>query len=62
MNTKPFKLDPLQIENIVNKIVPLIAAPEDHGFFRGVLYCKLESCESSGEAALFINGLLRAAA
>ena len=56
------KLDAGQIEEIVDRVVPLIAAPADHSFFKGVLFCKLESCGSSGEAALFINKLLKAAA
>lgn len=54
-------LSPEQIENVVDKIVPLIANPEDHEFFRGVLFCKLESCKSSGEAGYFINSLLKSA-
>ena len=54
-------LSPEQIENIIDRVVPLIAAPEDHEFFRGVLFCKLESCKSSGEAAHFINSLLKQA-
>jgi len=55
---KNFKMNGEQIENIIDKIVPLIAAPEDHEFFRGVLFCKLESC-TSGQAAYFVNQLLR---
>lgn len=58
---KTFKLNPEQIENIVDRIVPLIAAPADHEFFRGVLFIKLENC-SSGQAAYFINNLLKTAA
>ena len=54
-------LSPAQIETIVDKIVPLIAAPADHEFFKGVLFCKLESCRSSAEATMFINKLLKAA-
>ena len=53
------KLNPEQVENIVDRIVPLIAAPADHEFFKGVLFCKLESCASSAEAAVFINKLLK---
>jgi hypothetical protein len=55
------KLNPMQIEEIVDRVVPLIAAPEDHEFFKGVLFCKLESCASSGEAGAFIAKLLKAA-
>ena len=52
------KLNALQIENILDKIVPLIAEPADHSFFRGVIGLKLESCNSSGEAAMFVRKLL----
>lgn len=31
------KLDDFQIESILTKVVPLIAAPEDHEFFRAIL-------------------------
>jgi hypothetical protein len=54
------KLNPAQIEGIVDRVVPMIAAPDDHEFFKGVLFCKLESCASSAEAAAFISKLLAA--
>ena len=54
-------LNPFQIEEIVDRIAPLIAAPEDQEFFKGVLFCKLESCKSSAEAAAFVAKLLKAA-
>ena len=54
-------LNPMQIEAIVDRVVPLIAAPEDHEFFRGVLFCKLESCKSSGQTAYFVSRLLKTA-
>jgi hypothetical protein len=53
-------LNPMQIEEIVDRVVPLIAKPEDHEFFKGVLFCKLESCTSSAEASAFIAKLLAA--
>jgi hypothetical protein len=56
------KLSSLQIEQIVDKIVPLIAAPEDHEFFHAVLSLKLEDCQSSGQAAYFVSRLLQSAA
>ena len=59
--TAVVKLNPQQIEEIVDRIVPLIAAPEDHEFFKGVLFCKLESCASYGEASAFVAKLLKAA-
>lgn len=37
INQHAFRLNALQIESIVDRIVPLIAAPADHGFFRGVI-------------------------
>lgn len=52
------KLNAEQIENILDKLVPMIAAPEDHGFFRGILAIKLQS-ETSGTSAAFIAKLLR---
>ena len=52
-------LNPAQIENIVDRIVPLIADPDDYEFFKGVLFCKLESCTSSAEASAFIAKLLK---
>lgn len=55
-----FKLNDLQIEAIIDKIVPLIAAPADHEFFRAVLRIKAEE-SSSGQFANFVNKLLKAA-
>ena len=55
------KLNPQQIEEIVDRVVPLISEPEDHAFFKGVLFCKLDSCASSAEASAFIAKLLKAA-
>lgn len=55
------KLSAEQIENILDRIVPLIAAPADHEFFRGVLAIKAEE-STSGEFAYFVNRLLKAAA
>lgn len=56
------KLNALQIETILDKVVPLIAEPADHGFFRGVIGLKLESCASSAAAAMFVRRLLGEAA
>ena len=53
------KFDALQIENIIDKVVPLIASEEDQGFFRGVLFLKAESCNSSAAFAAFISTLLK---
>ena len=50
---KAHKLDGAQIEAIVDRIVPLIAAPEDHEFFRGVLFLKAEE-SSSGQPSIWL--------
>lgn len=57
---KHFKFDDIQIEAIIDRLVPLIAAPEDHEFFRGVLRLKAEE-SSSGQFAAFVNTLLKSA-
>lgn len=57
---KAFKLDGLQIEAILDKLVPLIAKPEDHGFFRALLEIKAEE-STSGQFACFVNRLLKTA-
>ena len=61
MATTAAKLNALQIETILDKIVPLLAAPADYGFFRGVIGLKLEGCVSSAEAAIFVRKLAEAA-
>jgi hypothetical protein len=48
-NTAAPRLNATQIETILDRIVPLIADPADHSFFRGVLAVKFENC-SSGQA------------
>ena len=52
-----FKLNGMQIENIIDKLVPLVAAPEDHEFFRGVLRIIAEE-SSSGHFAAFVSKML----
>ena len=56
-----FKLNATQIEAIINKLVPLVCAPEEKGFFRGVLRIKAEE-SSSGAFAVFVSNLLKTAA
>lgn len=51
------KLSAMQIENILDRVVPLIADPQDHEFFRAVIGLKLENI-SSARASVFINNLL----
>lgn len=53
------KLTPTQIETILARVVPLIAEPADHSFFRGVIGLRLESCANTTEAAVFVSKLLR---
>ena len=50
-------LSALQIESILDQLVPLIAEPADHSFFRGVLAVKFENC-STNQAAAFVRRLL----
>lgn len=56
------KLNALQIETILDRVIPLIAAPEDHSFFRGVIGIRLEAAPSSADAAMFVRELLGEAA
>lgn len=58
MTATTVKLDALQIERIVDKIVPLIAEPADYEFFRGVLFLKAENSTSAAFAA-FVSTLLK---
>ena len=53
------KLDAKQIEAILDKLVPIIAAPKDHGVFRGILRIQAEN-STSGQFAAFVNKLLTA--
>jgi len=52
------KLDSAQIENIIDKVVPIIANPEDYEFFKGLLFIRLEASPNSADAALFVSELL----
>ena len=52
------KFDATQIESIINKIVPLLAAPKDYEFFKGVLRIRAEESASSADFSLFISKLL----
>lgn len=54
------KLDALQIETIVNRLVPLIAAPKDHALFRFIIATKAEELNSA-DFACFIAQLLKEA-
>lgn len=54
---EPPKLTAEQIGTIIDRLVPQIAAPEDHAFFRGVLWINAESM-GSARFALFVKRLL----
>lgn len=54
-----FKLNQDQIKKILDRLVPLIAEPEDHEFFRGVIGIKLEECRNSAEVAVFVEKILK---
>lgn len=57
------RLNPQQVEDIINKVAPLIAGnPEDESFFRGVLHCYADSCNNSGQFTSFIANVLKTAA
>ncbi len=55
--TAKTKFDAEQIEAILDKLVPIIAAPKDQGFFRGILRIKAEA-STSGEFSAFVSRLL----
>ena len=63
MNTQDIapKLNPLQIEAIISKIVPLVADPADYEFFSGVLYVMAEN-SSSVEFSIYVAKILKMAA
>jgi len=58
VQTEVYMLNDEQITNILDRLVPLIAAPEDHDFFRATLRIAAESTSSSGFAA-FASDLLK---
>lgn len=57
--THTSKFDAKQIEAILDKLVPIIAAPKDQGLFRGILRIKAEA-STSGEFSAFVSKLLTA--
>ncbi len=59
-NKQAEKFDAMQIESIIDRVVPLIAAPEDQEFFRGVLHIRAEESSSSADFTSFIAKLLAA--
>ena len=55
------KLSAFQLEEIIDKVVPMIAAPADHEYFKGVLFVMGEN-QSSAQFGAFIAKLLKTAA
>lgn len=51
------KLNAMEIENILDTFIPIIAEPKDEEFFRFAIGEKLAACTSS-EAVVFVNKLL----
>lgn len=56
----PPKLTAEQIDSILNRVVPLIAAPEDHEFFRGVLRINAENMSAARFAELMTRIIAKA--
>lgn len=54
-----FRFDDAQHKSIIDKVVPLIAKPEDQEFFRGILWCRADASKSSSDFAYFISTLLK---
>lgn len=54
-----FKLDSMNIEAILDKLIPMIAEPDDHDFFRAIIGIKAEE-STSAEFSMFVAKLLRA--
>lgn len=53
-----FKLNSLQIETIIDRVVPIIAKEKDHEFFKGVLHCAAKNYDYAGFCSL-IEKLLK---
>ncbi len=58
MIPQAMKLNAMQVESILDKLVPLVASKQDAGFFRGVIGIQLEAM-SSADAAVFVGRILR---
>lgn len=58
MSNTAVKFNNLQIEDIINKTVDLIARDKDKDFFRGILRIKADESKSSAEFSNFIARLL----
>lgn len=58
LDIKPFKLSPEEVKKVADKIVPIIAVPENYEFFRASITLMGENLNSS-QFATFINDLLK---
>jgi hypothetical protein len=61
LDRSAYHLSTEQIDTILDRLVPQLAAPEDHDFFRAVLRLKAEGMNSSAFAA-FVAKVLKEAA
>lgn len=52
MTNTTVRLDAQQIENILDRLIPAIADPKDHEFFRGILSLCAENYSSTTFAVL----------
>ena len=53
------KFDAMQVEAIIDRVVPIIAAPEDQDFFRGILHIRAEEFSSFVDFSSFIAKFLK---
>ena len=57
-----YRLTQEQVGSIIDRVVPIIAAPEDVSFFRGLLFCVAAECDrKSAPFTRFIAKLLKTA-
>ncbi len=52
------KFNAEEVESLINKVVPIVAAEEDYDFFKGALWCKAQECNSA-EFSVFISNMLK---
>jgi hypothetical protein len=60
-NPEKFQFTEEQIWKIIDKVVPLIAKPEDEEFFRALLYFRAKESPNFSEYTYFITKLLKEA-
>ena len=58
MSDIPRRFTALEVEKIINKVVPLIAHEDDHEFFKGILHVVASESTSSTDFTVFIQSLL----